>query len=133
MDPEKRKALEAAGYRFGDARDFLGLTDAEDQLVELRVAIARRTRELRGEGHLTQQQLASRLKSSQSRVAKIEAADPGVSLDLMFRGFFAAGGRIADLASGSRSRRGARKAKVAAATPKLSKPARRRVGGDVER
>jgi DNA-binding XRE family transcriptional regulator len=110
MDKAKQKALEAAGIRFTTVQEFLGLTDEENQIVELRAAIARRTRELREKNRLTQQELASRLKSSQSRVAKIEAASPGVSLDLMFRGFFAAGGKIDDLAS--RSRRSASKAKV---------------------
>jgi hypothetical protein len=40
-------------------------------------------------------------------VARIEAAAPGVSLDLMFRSFFALGGKFHDLANsipgGSRS------------------------------
>jgi transcriptional regulator with XRE-family HTH domain len=51
---------------------------------------------------MTQQQLATRLKSSQSRVAKIEAGARDVSLDLMFRGLFAVGGGLADVAGTSR-------------------------------
>jgi hypothetical protein len=46
---------------------------------------------------MTQEEFARRIKSSQSRVAKLEAAAATVSLDLMFRGFFAAGGTLADL------------------------------------
>jgi ribosome-binding protein aMBF1 (putative translation factor) len=104
MDNEKRKALEAAGFRVSTVREFLGLSEEEDQIVELRVALARRVRELREGKHLTQQQLASKLGSSQSRVAKIESADSGVSFDLMFRGFFALGGKVADLAKATTPR-----------------------------
>ncbi len=97
MNEEKRKALEAAGFRVGDAEDFLGLNEEERSLIELRMAVSRTIRRLRGVRKLTQQQLATRLKSSQSRVAKIEAAAADVSLDLLFRGLFAVGGRLADL------------------------------------
>lgn len=97
MDRKKRKALEAAGFRVGDAEDFLGLSPEERELVELRLAVSRAVRRLREERHLTQQQLAARLKSSQSRVAKIEAGAADVSLDLLFRGLFAVGGRLGDL------------------------------------
>jgi DNA-binding XRE family transcriptional regulator len=93
----KRKALEAAGFRIGDATDFLGLTAEEKALVELRVAVGQQVRSLREKRRLSQQQLAERIQSSQSRVAKIEAATPGVSLDLAFRGFFAVGGKVSDL------------------------------------
>jgi DNA-binding transcriptional regulator YiaG len=98
MNKEKKKALESAGFRVGTVQEFLGLTDEESQIVELRVALGRRVRALREGNHLTQEQLASRLGSSQSRVAKLESADAGVSLDLMFRGFFSLGGQLADLA-----------------------------------
>jgi ribosome-binding protein aMBF1 (putative translation factor) len=98
MDPKKRKTLEAAGFRIGDAADFLGLTEEESRLVDLRVAVCRAVRRLREAKAMTQQQLASKLKSSQSRVAKIEAGAADVSLDLLFRGLFAVGGRLEDLA-----------------------------------
>jgi DNA-binding transcriptional regulator YiaG len=98
MDKATQKAIEAAGCRVATVKDFLGLSEEENQIVELRVALALHIRALRSKSQLTQRQLAARLKSSQSRVAKIESPDAGVSLDLMFRGFFAVGGRIADLA-----------------------------------
>src|SRR5690554_4070908 len=104
MDKGKRRALEAAGFRVGDAGDFLGLTDEERRIVELRVKLSRAVRQRRESNQLTQQQLATKLKSSQSRVAKIEAADSGVSLDLMFRGLFAAGGDLADLSGNPKQR-----------------------------
>jgi transcriptional regulator with XRE-family HTH domain len=94
MDTEKRKALEAAGWRFGDAADFLGMTDAERQLLDARVAMALAVRRQREMLKLSQKQLASRIKTSQPRVAKIEQAAPDVSLDQILRAFTAVGGRI---------------------------------------
>ena len=73
MDAQKRAALEAAGWKVGDAADFLGLTEEEQQIIEFRLMVGRGVRRLRESHHLTQQ-LAERIGSSQSRVAKIEAA-----------------------------------------------------------
>jgi DNA-binding XRE family transcriptional regulator len=97
MNKEKREALEAAGFRIGDAEDFLELTDEESRLVELRLVVSRAIRRLRKEQHLTQKQVAEKLNSSQPRIAKIEAGAADVSLDLMFRELFVLGGRLTDL------------------------------------
>jgi transcriptional regulator with XRE-family HTH domain len=95
MDSEKRKVLETAGWRFGDAADFLGMTDEERQLLDARVEAALAVRRQREALKLSQKQLANRIKTSQPRVAKIERAAPDVSLDQILRAFAAAGGRIA--------------------------------------
>jgi predicted XRE-type DNA-binding protein len=97
MNKEKRRALETAGFVFEDAEDFLELTAEERQLVELRLLVSRAVRARREQQHLTQEQVARKLKSSQSRVAKMEAGAADVSLDLLFRGFFALGGTVKDL------------------------------------
>src|SRR5262249_38967727 len=102
MKRQKRQALEAAGFRLGDAEDFLELSDEERQTVELRVRLSRTVRQLRQDRKLTQQQLARKLKSSQSRVAKIEAGAEDVSLDLMFKSLFALGGRLSDVVTKAR-------------------------------
>ncbi len=81
MEPEKQKALEAAGWRFGDAADFLGMNDEERQLLDARVATAHAVRQQRKALKLSQAQLASRLNTSQPRIAKIERAAQDVSLD----------------------------------------------------
>jgi transcriptional regulator with XRE-family HTH domain len=94
MDSKKRQALEAAGWRFGDAAEFLGMTDEERQLLDARVEAALAVRRQRQARKLSQKQLAGRLKTSQPRVAKIERAAPDVSLDQILRAFAAAGGRI---------------------------------------
>jgi DNA-binding transcriptional regulator YiaG len=97
MNKEKQKALAAAGFDVMDAEDFLDLTEEERRLVDLKVALGKTVREMRVRNHLTQSEVAKRMKTSQSRVAKIEAASPGVSLDQMFRGLFAVGGTVADI------------------------------------
>ncbi|HKB34981.1 MAG TPA: helix-turn-helix transcriptional regulator [Gemmataceae bacterium] len=85
MDAEKRKALEAAGWRFGDVADFLGMSDEESQLLDARVEVALAVRRQREALKLSQKQLASRIKTSQPRVAKIESAARDVSLDQLRR------------------------------------------------
>jgi hypothetical protein len=90
----KRKALKAAGWKIGDAADFLEMSDEERQLLDARVELALAVRRQREGGRLTQQQLAVKLKTSQPRVAKIERAAPDVSLDQLVRAFAAAGGKF---------------------------------------
>jgi hypothetical protein len=97
MNEKKRKVLERAGYRVGDVSDFLGLTDEERRLVELRAAVSRAVQLRRKKQNITQVKLAVMLDSSQSRVAKIEAGSADVSLDLMFRSLFALGGTPVDV------------------------------------
>ena len=101
MDSQKRKALEAAGWRFGDAADFLEMTDEERQMLDARIAAALAVRQLRTALKLTQKQLAGRIKTSQPRIAKIERAAPDVSLDQILRAFAAAGGQIVVKQGGS--------------------------------
>jgi DNA-binding XRE family transcriptional regulator len=96
MKAEKRKKLEAAGWDVGGAREFLALTD-EAEFVEIKLALARRLRALREQRHWTQAELAKHVGSSQSRVAKMEAADPTVSVDLLVRSLLAAGANRRDL------------------------------------
>jgi DNA-binding XRE family transcriptional regulator len=95
MNAVKRKKLEAAGFRVGDAEDFLDLKPDERELVDLRLSLSRLVRLRREKLKLTQQQLAIKIKSSQSRIAKLESGAGGVSLDLMIRGLLAVGGKLA--------------------------------------
>ncbi len=75
----------------GDVSDFLKLSPEEITFIEIKLALSRRLQETRREKKLTQVQVAQRLQSSQSRVAKMEAADPTVSLDLLVRSLLALG------------------------------------------
>lgn len=98
MKQTKKTRLEAAGWRVSDAAEFLGLSDEERRFVELKVALASGVRQLRERRGLTQAALAKQLRSSQSRVAKMEAADTSVSLDLMMRSLLSIGATPRDIA-----------------------------------
>ena|SRR5579862_2312997 len=97
MNANKRKRLEAAGWSVGDTASFLKLTREEAALVQIRVALSRSLRERRLAAGLTQTALATQLESSQSRVAKLEAGDPSVSLDLLIRALLAVGASRKDV------------------------------------
>jgi len=97
MDSTKRKRLQKAGWRVGSVREFLGLNEAETELVEMRVALAAGLKKRRERSKLTQSALAKRLKSSQSRIAKMEAGDPTVSLDLLIRAHLTLGAKRAEI------------------------------------
>ena len=98
MKKEKRTRLERAGWKVGTVRELLGLSKAEEVLVELKLILSRGLRERRARRNLTQAQLARLLKSSQSRVAKMEAGDPSVSIDLLIRSLLAMGTTQRELA-----------------------------------
>jgi ribosome-binding protein aMBF1 (putative translation factor) len=97
MKPEKRKRLEAAGWRVGTAREFLGLTDEEAALIELKLDLAKAVKVERMRRKMTQEELGERLGSSQSRVAKMEGGDPSVSIDLLIRALLRLGVNRRDL------------------------------------
>ena len=93
MKTNRRKNLAAARWKVGTAREFLGLSDEEAAFVELKLTLSASLKKCRTSQGLSQHELAKRLRSSQSRVAKMEASDPAVSLDLLIRALFAAGAK----------------------------------------
>lgn len=98
MQKDKRRRLERAGWTTGDAGDFLRLSDDERRFIETKLALAAGLRRWREHLSLTQTQVARRLGSSQSRVAKMEAADQTVSTDLLLRSLFRLGASRRDVA-----------------------------------
>lgn len=98
MNKAKRKKLERQGWKVGSASEFLGLSAEEARFIEIKLALSRWLRERREAQKLTQVNLAQQLRSSQSRIAKMEAGDPSVSLDLLIRSLFALGATKRDLA-----------------------------------
>lgn len=98
MRRSKRQRLESKGWRLGSAKEFLGLSEDEAAYVELRLRLAESLRTRRKRHNLTQTALAKRIRSSQSRVAKMETGDPSVSLDLLVRSLLALGASSRDLA-----------------------------------
>jgi DNA-binding XRE family transcriptional regulator len=98
MRSGKKKALESRGWKVGTAEEFLELSPEEAAYIEMKLALAGALKEQRRRKKLTQTQLAQRIESSQSRVAKMEAADPTVSIDLLLRSLLALGVTKRDLA-----------------------------------
>lgn len=91
MKAAREKSLEAKGWKIGNSTEFLGLSSEEAAYVELKLALSKNLQATRKEKNLTQEGLARLLKSSQSRIAKMEAGDPTVSLDLLVRSLLALG------------------------------------------
>lgn len=91
MDTKRIKELEAKGWRIGSIEDFLDLSEDELEYIELKLILSEMVRELREKKGLSQVKAAKLLKSSQSRLSKIEAADRSVSIDLQIRSLFALG------------------------------------------
>lgn len=98
MRIDKRRRLERAGWTVGDAADFLGLSADERRFVEVKLALADGLRQRREQLGMTQAQVAARFGSSQSRVAKMEAADRTVSTDLLLKSLFRLGASARDVA-----------------------------------
>ncbi len=98
MNSKKKRQLEAKGWKFGSASDFLNLSREEEAIVEMKLSLSDTVRHSRIKSHVTQATLARRLNSSQSRVAKVEAGDPSVSLDLLVKAALAAGASRSEVA-----------------------------------
>ena len=99
MDKNKKELLKAKGWKVGSTDEFLDLSEEELAYIELKISLSRLTKELRVKRQLTQQHTADLISSSQSRVAKIEAGDPSVSVDLQIRSLLALGASKEDLAN----------------------------------
>jgi hypothetical protein len=98
MRESKRRKLANRGWKVGNAAEFLGLTTEEKALIELRLKLAEGLKDRRVRKRFTQIDLAKAVNSSQSRVAKMEAGDPTVSIDLLVRSLIALGASNRDLA-----------------------------------
>jgi DNA-binding XRE family transcriptional regulator len=99
MRTNKSERLRKKGWRFGSAAEFLGLSYDEQTFIAIRLKLADAPRKRRTSHGVTQTMLARALKSSQSRVAKMEAGDPTMSLDLLIRSLLALGASNRELAS----------------------------------
>ena len=98
MNSLKKARLQREGWAVGNAAEFLKLNLQEAQFVELKLALAAGVRQLREQHGMTQAALAEQLGSSQSRVAKMEAADRSVTVDLMMRSLLAIGATPGEIA-----------------------------------
>ena len=98
MRKPKRDRLQKKGWKVGTVEEFLGLSPEEAAYIELKLRLSENLRRRRERSNLTQVELAKLIKSSQSRVAKMEGGDPSVSIDLLVRSLLALGASNRDLA-----------------------------------
>jgi predicted XRE-type DNA-binding protein len=99
MEPTKRHKLEAAGWKVSTVAEFLNLSPEEEAIIEIRLSLSKSLKQLRKQQELSQQKLAENINSSQSRVAKMEASDPSVSIDLLIKSLLALGATREDIAT----------------------------------
>ena len=98
MEKIKKKRMEKRGWKIGSTAEFPGLTPEENRYIELKLALGEHLKKCRRSRGLSQDRVAKLLSSSQSRVAKMEAADPSVSLDLLVRSLLTLGSSEKELA-----------------------------------
>ncbi|NMF60517.1 helix-turn-helix domain-containing protein [Pseudanabaena yagii] len=96
MDLDKRERLESKGWKVGSVSDFLELTPEESVLVEIKLALSQSLKERR-QKLMTQSELASKMSSSQPRIAKAENGDASVSIELLIRAMLAIGATPQDI------------------------------------
>ncbi len=99
MEAAKRQRLEAAGWKVGTVAEFLGLSSEEEAIIEIRLSLSKSLKKLRQQEKLSQQKLAENINSSQSRVAKMEASDSSVSIDLLIKSLLSLGATREDIAT----------------------------------
>jgi DNA-binding XRE family transcriptional regulator len=98
LKSSKKKKLESKGWKVESAEDFLGLSKEESEFIRVKLALARYLKVKRLERRYSQTDLAQRIKSSQSRVAKMEQGDPSVSVDLLIHSLLTLGTTRKELA-----------------------------------
>ena len=91
MDKRKKDRLAKRGWKLGSVAELLDLSAEESAYIEMKLALSEKLRERRRHKKLTQAELAKAIESSQSRVAKMEAGDPTVSIDLLVKSLLALG------------------------------------------
>ena len=98
MRPTKQKNLKIKGWKTGTVAEFLDLSAEETAYIELKLALSERLKQKRQNIKMSQVAMAKKIRSSKSRVAKMEAGDPSVSLDLLIKSLLALGASRKDLA-----------------------------------
>jgi hypothetical protein len=98
MNNEKRKRLEAAGWKVGSVDEFLGLTPEESAMVTMRFNLAKALYEKRRVLRISQGAFAKRVKTTQPRIAMAEKGAASISLDFMVRSLLAIGASKKEIA-----------------------------------
>ena len=85
MEKKKKNLLKKHGLKVGTVTEFLDLSKEDEIMIELRLSLGELISSARKRMKISQEKLAKKLGSSQSRVAKMEQADPTVSIDLLIK------------------------------------------------
>jgi predicted XRE-type DNA-binding protein len=99
MEHTQRQKIEAAGGKVVTVAELLDLSPEEMEIIEIRLSLSKSLKKFRQQEQLSQQKLAENINSSQSRVAKMEASDPSVSIDLLIKSLLALGATREDIAT----------------------------------
>jgi DNA-binding XRE family transcriptional regulator len=91
MKKAKQQLSTKVGYKVTDTQGFLGLSDEEMAVIDLKISLIQKLRDLRKASGVTQKQLAKLMKSSQSRIAMLESGASDASLELICRALFTLG------------------------------------------
>jgi predicted XRE-type DNA-binding protein len=99
MEHTQRQKIEAAGGKVVTIAEFLDLSPEEMEIIEIRLSLSKSLKKFTQQEQLSQQKLAENINSSQSRVAKMEASDPSVSINLLIKSLLALGATREDIAT----------------------------------
>lgn len=91
MEKSKKEKLQKLGYIVTDTQGYLGLSDEEMALIDLKIQLIRKLKTIREKAGVTQKELAKLMHTSQSRIAMIEGGSADVSLDLVCKALFVLG------------------------------------------
>ena len=88
MDAQKLKKLEEKGWKSTSVEKLFGLSEEEVRLIDVKIGLGRALKNYRKKIGLTQSEVARMVRSSQSRVAKMEAGDSKVTIDLILKSLY---------------------------------------------
>ena len=99
MTERKKKILVANGYTITDSADWLGLSNEEAQIVNMRVALAQELERVRKSKGITQAELARRVGTKQSGVARMLNNPETSTMDNLIKALIALGEPICKIAA----------------------------------
>ena len=98
MGTAKKERLAEAGFKETTVQEFLDLSDADMEIINLKIKLGRLLKKLRKQNKITQAQLAKLTKTNQARIARIENADKSVSFEAILMSLYSLGAKKKDIA-----------------------------------
>ena len=99
MTETRKKFLEEKGYKVVDSSDWLELTNEERQIVNMRVALAEELERVRKVKGVTQAELALKIGSKQSGVARMINNPDTSTMDSLIKALMVLGEPISKIAA----------------------------------